>query len=419
MDFNFIAYVRAGFSSGASSFLFATRESFFHILLTLSVALFFGLAPCSAAHAAGDAAKGRYNWEYTCQHCHGDPQPGNKPAFSDYDDTANKLSVYASDPAAITKAANEGYIVPGGNSNDKVEPGKSTNIPMGTWAGMAPNRLGLGTTPTQYAIDFSAYFASFFEVPGVPNIVSVSPGNGQASVSFTAPKSDLTITAYTVTVNPGGITASGKASPVTVTGLANGSKYTFTVTATSNAGTGKPSSSSNAVTLAVPTTPVATHTTSSIGSTVVSGEASVGIVTPLKSVPVSVSSRLAAPAAPTAAPMAQKAVVPPFSSSPDHPAQASNLSAPVIKFAKAGNSQARLFFDPPSGSTGITGYTVTVLSKGIPTGMKATGLKSPITVNGLTNGTEYTFTITANSSSGTSAASLPSPSVTPLRILGD
>ena len=236
--------------------------------------------------------EGRYNWEYTCQHCHGNPQPGNKPAFSDYDDTANKLSVYASDPAAITKAANKGYIVPDGNTNDKVEPGKSTNVPMGTWAGMAPNRLGLGTTPTQYAIDFSAYFASLFDVPGAPNIVSVSPGNTQASVSFTAPRSDLTITGYTVTASPGGITASGTASPITVAGLANGTKYTFTVTATSNAGTGKPSSSSNAVTLAVPIAPVATHGAAPVEQSCCQRQLPLGIVAPVKSVPA------VAPAAP-------------------------------------------------------------------------------------------------------------------------
>lgn len=417
MDFNLnvVTYTCAGFFSGALILPFSLRESLSHIPFTLSLVLLLGLLPCVAAHAAGDAARGRYNWEYTCQHCHGDPQPGNKPAFSDYDDTANKLSVYASDPAAITKAANEGYIVPDGNSNDKVEPGKSTNIPMGTWAGMAPNRLGLGTTPTQYAIDFSAYFASLFAVPGAPNIVSVSPGNGLASVSFTAPKSDLTIVAYTVTANPGGITARGAASPVTVTGLTNGNKYTFTVSATSNAGTGMSSSSSNPVTLAVPTIPVVTHTAPPVGNTAVNGSAVARIVTPPKSVPVSASARLA----PTPVPVVQNGTAPSLSGSPDHAPQAAGLPVPIIKYAKAGNAQARLFFDPPSGSTGITGYTVTVLSRGIPTGMKATGLKSPITVNGLTNGTDYTFTITANSSSGTSAASLPSPSVTPLRILGD
>ena len=46
------------------------------------------------------------------------------------------------------------------------------------------------------------------------------------------------ITDYTVTSSPGSITAQGSASPITVTGLTNGTAYTFTVAATNAAGTG-------------------------------------------------------------------------------------------------------------------------------------------------------------------------------------
>jgi len=85
--------------------------------------------------------------------------------------------------------------------------------------------------------------------PGSPTAVSAVGGNAQATISFAAPVSTggATISAYQVTSN-NGITASGAASPITVTGLANGNSYTFTVTATNSAGTSVPSAPSNAVT---------------------------------------------------------------------------------------------------------------------------------------------------------------------------
>ncbi len=86
--------------------------------------------------------------------------------------------------------------------------------------------------------------------PGAPTGVTATAGDGQAVVSFTAPASDggALITGYTVTVSPGGITVSGNSSPITVTGLTNGTSYTFTVTATNSAGTGAASAPSNSVT---------------------------------------------------------------------------------------------------------------------------------------------------------------------------
>ena len=79
--------------------------------------------------------------------------------------------------------------------------------------------------------------------PGAPIIAGATPGNGLAVVTFSAPASDggSPITSYTATCNPGGITASRATSPVTVSGLANGTTYTCSVTATNAAGPGTPS----------------------------------------------------------------------------------------------------------------------------------------------------------------------------------
>jgi hypothetical protein len=86
-------------------------------------------------------------------------------------------------------------------------------------------------------------------LPWAPYNLSATPGNGQATVSFSPPSDDggNPITSYTITSSPGNITATGATSPVTVTGLTDGISYTFTVTAINSIGIGKTSHPSNSV----------------------------------------------------------------------------------------------------------------------------------------------------------------------------
>lgn len=86
-------------------------------------------------------------------------------------------------------------------------------------------------------------------VPGVPTEVTAMAGNAQASVAFTPPtnNSGFTVSSYTVTSSPGGITATGVASPIIVSGLTNNTAYTFTVTATNISGSSLASSPSKSV----------------------------------------------------------------------------------------------------------------------------------------------------------------------------
>jgi len=110
---------------------------------------------------------------------------------------------------------------------------------------------GLGSVDAYALVNAEALF------PGAPAGVTAMAGNGQATVSFTAPASSggTSITSYTVTaylVNNGTFTAvtsvASASSPVTVTGLTNGDSYVFTVAATNTDGTGPASAASSSVT---------------------------------------------------------------------------------------------------------------------------------------------------------------------------
>src|SRR5210317_1830892 len=110
-----------------------------------------------------------------------------------------------------------------------------------------------GWTLTAYAKE-----ADLITAPDAPTIgTATATGSTTATVAFTAPSNDggSTITSYTATSNPSGITGvlnQAGSGTITVTGLAPSTSYTFTVTATNAVGTSPASAASNSITTLAP-----------------------------------------------------------------------------------------------------------------------------------------------------------------------
>jgi hypothetical protein len=178
--------------------------------------------------------------------------------------------------------------------------------------------------------------------------LAATSGNAQATITFLAPTNNggSVITGYTVISSPaGGVDSNAGSTSLShvVTGLVNGTSYTFTATATNAVGTSTPSTVSNSV---VPST------------------------------------------------------VP---------------GVPTIGTATAGIGSASITFTAPAsnGGSNIINYLATAYINGVSTGITGNGTSSPVTVNGLTNGTAYTFEVQAENAVGYGSSSGPSNSVTP------
>ena len=262
-----------------------------------------------------------------------------------------------------------------------------------------------------------------------PTNVVAAAGNAQATVTFTAPGGGAVVTGYTVTSTPGNITANGSASPITVTGLTNGTAYTFTVIATNANGNSPASTASNSVTpSSVPGAPTIGTATAGNAQTIVAFTAPAsnggspitgytvtsnpGNITGTGSTsPITVTG-LTNGTAYTFTVVATNANGNSLPSSASNSVTPSTVpGAPSIGTATKGNTQATVAFTAPvnNGGSLITGYTVT----SNPGNLTGTGSSSPITVTGLTNGTAYTFTVIATNANGNSLPSSASNSVRP------
>jgi RHS repeat-associated protein len=280
--------------------------------------------------------------------------------------------------------------------------------------------------------------------PAAPTALTATPGNTQATISWTAPANGgQALTGYKIVPYVGTTAGSptavgGSSTSATITGLVNGTAYTFTVAASNTTGTG-PVATSNAVTPAtVPgaptgvsgvrgnaqvavswTAPASNGGSAITGYTVTSapggftagagGSATTATVTGLTNgtaYTFTVTATNAIGIGPASSP--SSAVTP-----------ATVPGAPTGVSATAGNAQATVSWTAPAanGGSAITGYTVTSSPGGVLG--TAGGSATSATVSPLTNGTSYTFTVTATNSVGTGpASSPPSNAVTPSTVPG-
>ena len=225
-----------------------------------------------------------------------------------------------------------------------------TNGTNYTFAVAAINAVGTGSNSSQSAV-VTPFAAT---PPWAPTGVQGTPNDKSVALTWTAPASDggSAITGYQVTPYINGVPqtavpTNSTSTSYTVTGLTNGTAYTFTVAAVNAVGTGTQSTASASITPAAPT----------------------------------------APGAPTG-----------VSGSP-------------------GNASVTLSWTGPAsdGGSPLTNYKVTPFVNGVAQTAILTGSTSTsYTVTGLTNGTAYTFTVAAVNAIGTGSASAPSAAVTPV-----
>jgi hypothetical protein len=85
------------------------------------------------------------------------------------------------------------------------------------------------------------------DVPDAPTIGTATAAGLSASITFTPATTGGAPTTYTAISTPGLITGTSSSSPVTVSGLSDGTSYTFTVRASNSTGSSPVSGSSNSI----------------------------------------------------------------------------------------------------------------------------------------------------------------------------
>ena len=284
-----------------------------------------------------------------------------------------------------------------------------------------------------------------FSVPGKPTAVTAVAGNTQAGVAWTAPANNgSAISSYLVTSSPDNRTCATSATNCTVSSLTNGRTYSFTVSATNSAGPGPASDPSNSVTPAtVPDPPTA------VGGNIGNGQILLGWTAPANNggSPLTAYTATSSPGAKVCTTSATPPSTPPTSCLISGLTNGQTYQFTVTATNARGTSSASAVSPSltplavpgrPSAVSGVAGVASVTVSwtatadlglgtfigytaTAAPGGGSCTTLVSDINpttcpINGLTNGTSYTFTVVATNSLGNGWASDPSAPVMPRTV---
>jgi hypothetical protein len=273
-------------------------------------------------------------------------------------------------------------------------------------------------------------------VPDEPTAVNAVPGNGTADLRWTAPPaSDITITGYEVTPFIGAVaqtpqTFADTTPAQTITGLTNGTAYSFEVAAIDSFATGPPSTATSAITVGAPVAPDAPTMTYD-GSSVSIGWAPpaadngspvtgfiVNVIGPGGSTHAFGAGTTAWVATGLGNGNTYFFVVAaenangngPYSLPSKSVTPGSPIAPPAPVPTSSGNRSATVSWHAPlSGPAASTGYVITAYDAGVSKGtVSAASTLRKKAFPGLTNGTSYRFTVEGVNGSGVGQESLPS-----------